>query len=123
MYAEDVKLPLLQEGKSDIMRRQEMKVLIERIFKEVLRVRDAGQTEYARDKENVFANFERVASFTGVTREKALLTYMIKHIDGLCAYADGHRSQREDVRGRLTDIIVYCLLLWGMVEENADQER
>ena len=123
MYVEDVKLPLLQEGKSDIMRRQEMKVLIERIFKEVLRVRDAGQTEYARDKENVFANFERVASFTGVTREKALLTYMIKHIDGLCAYADGHRSQREDVRGRLTDIIVYCLLLWGMVEENADQER
>ena len=123
MYVEDVKLPLLQEGKLDIMRRQEMKVLIERIFKEVLRVRDAGQTEYARDKENVFANFERVASFTGVTREKALLTYMIKHIDGLCAYADGHRSQREDVRGRLTDVIVYCLLLWGMVEENAEQER
>ena len=95
-----------------------MKRLIERIFKEVLRVRDAGQTEYARDKGNVFANFERVASFTGTTREKALLTYMIKHIDGLCAYADGHRSQRENVRGRITDIIVYCLLLWGMAEEN-----
>ena len=100
------------------MYKQEMKILIEDIFEEVLRVRDAGQTEYARDKDNVFANFERVASFTGTTREKALLTYMIKHIDGLCAYGDGHNSQREDVRGRLTDIIVYCLLLWGMVEEN-----
>ena len=43
---------------------------------------------------------------------------MIKHVDGLCAYSDGHHSQREDVRGRLTDIIVYCILFWGMVEDN-----
>ena len=106
-----------------MMDRQNMKGLIERIFKEVLRVRDAGQTEYARNRSNVFANFERVATFTGISREKALLTYMIKHIDGLCAYADGHRSQREDVRGRLTDIIVYCLLLWGMVEDNDEISR
>ena len=92
--------------------------LMEYIFKEVKRTRNDGQNEYARDKGNVFANFERVASFTNVNREKVLLTYMTKHLDGLCAYADGHRSQREDVRGRLTDIIVYCCLLWGMVEEN-----
>ena len=104
------------------MIRSDMELLIESIFKEVLRVRDAGQTEYARDKDNVFANFERVALFTGTTREKALITYLIKHIDGLCAYADGHRSQREDIRGRLTDIIVYCLLFWGMVEENSERE-
>ena len=100
------------------MDRKDMKSLMERIFKEVLRVRDEGQTEYARNKDNVFANFERVSSFVGTSKEKALLIYMIKHIDGLCSYADGHRSQREDVRGRLTDIIVYCLLFWGMVEDN-----
>jgi len=105
------------------MTRTNMEELIEEIFNEVLKIRDAGQTEYARDKGNVFANFERVASFTGTTREKALLTYLIKHIDGLCAYADGHRSQREDVRGRLTDIIVYCLLFWGMVEDNNNKEQ
>ena len=104
------------------MHRQDMKKLNDDIFEEVLRVRDAGQTEYAIDRDNVFANFERVASFIGETREKALLTYMIKHVDGLCAYADGHNSQREDVRGRLTDKIVYCILFWGMVEENAEQE-
>ena len=49
------------------MIRSDMELLIESIFKEVLRVRDAGQTEYARDKDNVFANFERVALFTGTT--------------------------------------------------------
>ena len=96
--------------------------LMDFIFKEVTRIRNAGQQEYARDLDNVFANFERVASFIGESREKVLLTYMIKHIDGLCAYSDGHSSQREDVRGRLTDIIVYCILFWGMVEENAEQE-
>ena len=100
------------------MVKADMNDLMEHIFDEVTRIRNAGQTEYARDLDNVFANFERVASFTGTTREKALLTYMIKHVDGLCAYADGHNSQREDVRGRLLDIIVYCILMWGMVEED-----
>ena len=48
---------------------------------------------------------------------------MIKHIDGLCAYADGHKSQREDVRGRLTDIKVYANLFRGMVEDNENNVK
>ena len=100
------------------MRRNEMQSLMNKIMERITETRDAGQKEYARDVDNVFANFERVASFCRVSREKALLTYMIKHVDGLCAYSDGHQSQREDVRGRLTDIIVYCILFWGMVEDN-----
>ena len=100
------------------MNSEEMKRLIKDMFEEDLLIRDAGQTEYARDKDNVFANFERVASFIGISREKVLLVYMIKHIDGLCAYADGHKSQREDVRGRLSDIRVYTSLFRGMIEDN-----
>ena len=100
------------------MRRADMAKLMNKVIKEITATRDAGQNEYARDCDNVFANFERVASFVGGNREKVLLTYMTKHVDGLCAYADGHQSQREDVRGRLTDIIVYCVLMWGMVEDN-----
>ena len=48
---------------------------------------------------------------------------MIKHIDGLCSWVDGHKSQRENVRGRITDVIVYCCLLWGMVEEQESERR
>jgi len=47
------------------------------------------------------------------------MTYLLKHVDGVVSYVDGHKSQREDVRGRLTDIIVYAMLFWGMVEDNA----
>ena len=79
--------------------------------------RKQGQKEYAHNIENVFANFERIAKSLNSTREKVLMTYLLKHIDGITAYVNGHLSQREDVRGRISDIIVYSMLLWGMVEE------
>ena len=46
------------------------------------------------------------------------MTYMLKHIDGIAAYVKGHKSQREDVTGRITDCMVYLMLLWGMIEED-----
>ena len=104
------------------MIKEEMNDLMFHIFEEVTRIRREGQSEYARDIKNVFANFERVASFIRQPKEKVLLTYMIKHVDGLCAYADGHKSQREDVRGRITDAIVYLCLLWGMINDT-DNKR
>tara|TARA_R100000152_G_C6781753_1_gene217039 strand:+ start:4322 stop:4576 length:255 start_codon:yes stop_codon:yes gene_type:complete len=82
-----------------------------------MRTRDAGQKEYAHDSDNVFANFERVAASLDITREKVLMTYLLKHIDGISAYTKGHKSQREDVTGRITDAIVYLMLLWAMSEE------
>jgi hypothetical protein len=81
-------------------------------------VRAAGQKEYARKSNNAFANFERVGDNLGLDKKEVLLVYLLKHIDGICSYVKGHKSQREDVRGRITDVIVYLCLLWGMVEEN-----
>ena len=107
---------------------------MKKIWKEVQQTRDDGQKEYARTDDNVFANFERVAKklsnpanrpdlskddpiFSKVSREKVLLVYLLKHIDGICSHVDGHKSQREDVRGRIKDAIVYLMLLWAMIEE------
>ena len=87
------------------------------ILPKVLQTRDAGQKEYAQDEDNVFANFERVALAIDVDRERVLMTYLLKHIDGISAYTKGHKSQREDVTGRITDAIVYLMLLWAMVVE------
>ena len=87
------------------------------IIKEVTLVRNEGQKEYAHDKEDVFANFNRVANLLEEDRKKVLMTYMLKHIDGIAAYVKGHKSQREDVTGRITDCMVYLMLLWGMIEE------
>jgi hypothetical protein len=85
-------------------------------------VRAAGQKEYARKESNAFANFERVGKNLDISREEVLLVYLLKHIDGICSFVKGHKSQREDVRGRLTDAIVYLCLLWGMVNEEEERK-
>ena len=83
-----------------------------------MRTRDSGQKEYAHGQEDVFANFRRVAKAIDSDMQKVLMVYLLKHIDGISAYVKGYKSQREDVRGRITDAIVYLMLLWGMVVED-----
>ena len=87
-------------------------------MKEVVQSREQGQKEYARTKDDVFANFKRIAEDLDSTQEKVLLTYFLKHKDGIVSWANGHKSQREDVRGRIKDSIVYLMLLWGMIESS-----
>ena len=87
------------------------------ILPQIIKTRNAGQKEYAHNTENVFANFERVAEATDSTREKVLMVYLLKHMDGISAYVKGYKSQREDVTGRITDAIVYLMLLWAMSRE------
>jgi hypothetical protein len=95
-----------------------MKLLINQIFQKIQKTREAGQKEYARKKSNSFANFERIAENLDLKKEEVLLVYLLKHMDGICSFVKGHKSQREDVRGRITDTIVYLCLLWGMIEED-----
>jgi hypothetical protein len=92
------------------------KLIKEVILPAIAKNRDAGQKEYAQDKDNVFANFERIADALDQSREEVLMTYLLKHIDGIVAYVKGHKSQREDVTGRITDAIVYLMLLWAMTD-------
>ena len=105
------------------MHRQEMKILMDQIFKTIQKTREEGQKEYAREQSNAFANFERIADSLSISKEEVLLVYLLKHIDGICSYVKGHRSQREDVRGRITDVIVYLCLLWGMIDKNEESRR
>ena len=105
------------------MKFKHMRSVMDSIWEKVLKTRDSGQEEYAHDEKNVFANFERAANLLCVNREKILMTYLLKHIDGIAAYANGHKSQREDVTGRIADAIVYLCLLWAMVDEGRESEE
>ena len=51
-----------------------------------------------------------------------LWIYLMKDIDGIASYLRGHVSQRENVRGRLTDAIVYLCILWGMINDKEKNE-
>ncbi len=94
---------------------------VEEFFKErfsrIMALREAGQKEYAHDRGNAYGNFERIASDLQLDRKQILWVYAMKHRDGIAAYLKGHTSQREDVQGRIQDLIVYLFLLWAMIED------
>ena len=98
------------------MNYKQLDKIIKSQIQQILQTRDDGQKEYARDIDNVFANFERVGKYINTSKEKVLMVYLLKHIDGIMAYINGHKSQREGVEGRITDAIVYLLLLRGMID-------
>ena len=99
------------------MTQKQVQSLIRKIFDKVQQIRGEGQKEYARKEDNAFANFERIGSWLDKSKEEVLMIYLMKHIDGIISWVDGHRSQREDVTGRIIDCIVYLCLLYGMSEK------
>ena len=100
------------------MKSKEMIKLMNTIFDSILKMHKEGQKEYAHDEDNVFANFDRIADQTNTDRKFVLWIYLMKHIDGIASYINGHKSQREDVRGRITDSLVYLIILWAMINKD-----
>jgi len=98
------------------MNKEQYDDLFTDIMDQVKSTRDEGQKEYAHEEINVFGNFERTARQLNTTRDKVLMTFLMKHMDGIVAHINGHKSQREDIRGRIKDAIVYLTLYWAMVE-------
>ena len=86
-------------------------------------MRDNGQKEYARQNDDVHANFKRISSYLGISPAKVIMVYLLKHIDGINAHIDGHKSQRENVEGRIIDVIVYLFLLYGLITEEKDDNK
>ena len=60
------------------MNYKQLNKIIKTQLTQILDTRDEGQKEYARDIENVFANFQRVGNYVGVSQEKVLMVYLIK---------------------------------------------
>ena len=103
------------------MNNEQFTTLLEKvIIPKVQETRQSGGKEYARSEENIFANFERVSKKLGNNVEDVIMTYTLKHIDGIISHINGEVSQREDVRGRITDVIVYLSLLWGYLVKDED---
>lgn len=107
------------------MTKDDFAILLDKIQLEEKEVRSQGQVEYANDDENAFRNFESSARDLNISREQALWVLLKKHLDGILAYINGHRSQRESVTGRIKDARMYLALLWGMVvdEEQVTQNE
>lgn len=100
------------------MTKAQMAELMKLMHDEENTVREAGHKEYAHNDDNIFTDFEALAAELGISRKKVLWVYLIKHMRGILAYINGHRSQRESVQGRIKDARMYLALLRGMIEED-----
>lgn len=100
------------------MTNAEHALLLERIFDAVREVRGEGGKEYGDGTGNAFSYFEQLGAELDLSREQVLWVLANKHRVGIRQWLRGHRSQREDVRGRIKDFICYLTLLWGMIEES-----
>lgn len=87
------------------------------------KMREAGQKEYAILESNVFGDFDFTAELLGTSRESVILTHICKHLRGIASWVRGHKSQRESVRGRITDLRVYLSLLDASVQEREYEEN
>jgi hypothetical protein len=106
-----------------VISRERAAAIMNQVFEECRELRAAGQAEYAHEDANALANFEDDARAFGIPREVDLLIFANKHWRGVRAWARGHRSQREDVRGRINDLVVYLCLLRTMVDDDQAGEN
>lgn len=95
--------------------RDDVARIMSETFARLDKLREQGQKEYAHDSSNALRNFEALAGELGIPRDKVLWIFMKKHLDGILAHINGHRSQRESVHGRIDDVHVYLELLRAMI--------
>lgn len=101
------------------MKTEDFNHFVDGMLKQIKDMTYKGQAEYAHGiEDNVFNNFNRVAGQVEVDRRKVLWTYLSKHLDGITSHIKGNISQREHVSGRITDAIVYLVILNAMIMED-----
>ena len=88
------------------------------IIPSIEKMRKSGQAEYANDDNNIFANFDRVANDININRKQVIWCYLRKHLDGVLNFIENGTEQREAIQGRISDIIVYMMLLWASIEDD-----
>ena len=97
--------------------------LMRKVFgNEIMPTRQSGQKEYASDKD-AFSNFKDQGKELDLDPKIVLWVHAMKHKSGIANYLRGVKSQREDVRGRINDLIVYMFILRGIIEEEYEEEK
>lgn len=96
--------------------------LMEEVFEECKKTHGVANQEYALDTD-ALANFNEVAKDAGISRLSVWYILASKHWRGVASYIRGFKSQRENVRGRIKDLIVYLVLLWAMINDDEEEQQ
>ena len=108
------------DGYSLTMTPADLDKLMQEVFdNEIMTTQQSGQKEYASD-EDAFSNFKDQGEELGLDPKIVLWVHAMKHKSGIANYLRGVKSQGEDVRGRINDLIVYLFILRRMIEEEEE---
>jgi hypothetical protein len=97
--------------------------LMDRYYSKMVEMRRTKGKEYANSETDRLANFKDIAKELGLTPEAVLLVYSKKHgraIDNYCKTGTSHSE--ENIKGRITDRILYDFLLLGLIEDKEHEE-
>jgi len=79
--------------------------------------------DYTRGDEDVLANFKNVAKSTGLRPDQVLLVYAQKQFDAVANYVKtGGQSESEPIKERISDVLNYMELLWGLINDPEEQQ-
>ena len=98
------------------MNRDEFDKLRDRHYAEITGINHAKGKDYAGDKD-ALANFKVIGKDLGLDPLKVWGVYASKHWSAVMAYVREGKVESEPIEGRLHDVILYCFLLLGLIEE------
>lgn len=99
----------------------EYSVLIKRLTEHRHGLSDSKRKDYTKGSDDVLANFKNVAESTGLRPEQVLLVYMQKQFDAVANYVKSNgQSESEPIKERISDLLNYGELLWGLINEVGD---
>ncbi len=103
------------------MKRSDFNDLRERTVQSIFGLNDSKGADYAGD-EDALGNFKDAARAIGITPEQVWAVYTHKHISAVMSYCEKGQVESEPIEGRIHDVMVYCLLLLGLIEDRARQD-
>ena len=93
-------------------------MIAEKFFERCLEVSKAKGEEYTIGTGEKFKNFESVGERLGLSAEKVLMVYLLKHMDSIRYYIlHGTEASDESIDGRILDAVNYLVLLYGILYE------
>ena len=109
------------------MDNKDFTTLVERTVRDTSALLISKGQEYAGSDDRL-ANFKRGAALTGTTPLQCCFIYMSKHYDALSTFirkdaAGFDQYLSEPIEGRIDDLINYCFLMKGIIQESQEAKN
>lgn len=104
------------------MNRQDYNEMRDEVIETIFELNTKKGADYAGD-EDALGNFKDAARMLGISPEQVWAVYAHKHISAIMSFCQKGQVESEPIEGRIHDVMVYCVLLLGLIEDRKAQEK